>query len=292
MELRQLNTLVTIAKVGNFTQAGEILGYAQSTVTTQIQLLEQELNTKLFERLGKNVALTFQGTKFLTYAQQILRLTAEAQQAVAVGDTLKGSLTIGSVESLCVTLLPKIVKEFRHRYPEVEISLKLGNCQEFNKLLWENKLDIAFFLDREIKLTDLTVAFSQSEPMVFLAAPDHPLTTKPSITPEDLSGQPLILTGNGCGYRTVLENILAQTGVRLITAMETGSIQAIKQFTIGGLGITVLPLSAVNEDVQLQRLTILPWKGPDFKMLTQVVHHKDKWISPPLQAFLDLVKEF
>ncbi|TCL62201.1 LysR family transcriptional regulator [Hydrogenispora ethanolica] len=290
MELKQLQTFVTIARRGSFTQAAQELGYAQSTITTQIQLFEQELGTRLFERLGRSVALTPAGAKLLEYARPILRLCAEAQRAVAVGENMRGILTIGAVESLCVVRLPELVREYRRRYPEVEIALKIANCADFRELLGENQIDVAFFLDQAIAAPDLVTALQVPEPLTFLAMPGHPLISRAPIGPADLAGASLILTEAGCSYRRALESTLAGAGVKPHSVLETGSLQAIKQFTMDGMGITLLPRIAATAELADGRLVKLDWIGPEFAMLTQLVYHKDKWLSPPLRAFIALAQ--
>ncbi|MCX7710582.1 MAG: LysR family transcriptional regulator [Clostridia bacterium] len=291
MDLRQLNTFVTIAKLQSFTQAAEILGYAQSTITTQIQLLEKELETKLFERLGRNISLTSEGQKLLPYAKQILRLSSEAKSAVSSSDIPKGTLTIGAVESLCIVRLPELLKEYRKRYPEVEISLKFGSSSDFYRYLRDNTIDIAFFLDRKIESEDLISEIHFQEPMTLLTAPGHPLALKEKVLPGDLDNEPFILTETGCCYRAAFENIINRYGVQLRSVLETGSVQAIKQLAMSGLGITLLPKVAVEEELAQNRLLSLKWGGPEIEIFTQVIYHKDKWISAPLNAFLELVRE-
>ncbi len=291
MEIKQLQTFAAIARLGSFTQAAQELGYAQSTITTQIQLFEQELGTRLFERLGRNVALTAAGAKLLEYAQPILRLCAEAHQAVAVGEQLRGLLAIGAVESLGVIRLPELVKEYRRRYPEVEIALKIGNCADFHRMLWENQIDVAFYLDQAIVAPDLVAELQFPEPMALLAAPGHPFAGRPQVRPEDLAGAAMILTEAGCSYRKALESILAQVGVKPHSVLETGSLQTIKQFAMDGMGITLLPRIAVAAELAQGHLVELPWRGPEFAMQTQLVYHKDKWLSPPLRAFIALAHE-
>lgn len=291
MEFRQLNTFVTVAKLNNFTQAADQLGYAQSSVTSQIQLLEKELGVRLFERIGKSISLTPQGEKLLIYAKQILKLCDEAKNVVTASDLLRGTLTIGSIESLCAVRLPQLFKEYHKRYPEVEIILKMGSCNEFKSLLQENQIDVAFFLDQKLCVPELASELEQLEPLCILAAPEHPLTRNPEVYPENLAGYPLILTETGCSYRTLFLKILAESGITPKSILETGSIQTIKQLTMSGLGVTLLPRAAVEEELERKQLVELAWMGPPFEMLTQVVYHKDKWISPALRAFLDLSKE-
>lgn len=291
MDIKQLKTFTTIAKLQSFTLAAQNLGYAQSTITTQIQLLEKEFGIKLFERLGHHISLTLEGKKLLPFAEQILKLSEDAKNLMTHSDLPKGTLMIGAVESLCIIRLPKILKEYRTRYPDVEIILKFGSRSDFLHGLRENTIDIAFFLEKEIKEEGYITELSFPEPMVLLSSPEHPFAQKKGIFPEDLTDETLILTEIGCGYRALFENILSQYAIKPRSIIETGNVQAIKQLTMTGLGITLLPLVAVEEECSQQRLIQLNWKGPSFEILTQVLYHKGKWISAPLKAFIELIHE-
>lgn len=291
MEIRQLNSFVTIAKVGSFTQAAKMLGYVQSSVTTQIQLLENELGTRLFERIGKNVNLTSDGTRFLLYAQKIIKLSEEAKSVIGNSDVPKGTLTVGAPESLCVMRLPGIFKEFHTKYPNVELIIKLESSVEFKRMLRENIIDVAILIGRDKQEDDFIVDLRFPEAMALLVAPCHPFSTRENIGPYDMRDQSLILTENGCSYRAVFDNILAEAGVKPRSILETGSVQAIKQLTIDGMGISLLPYIAALNEIKQGNLIRLNWTGPDFDMVTQVIYHKDKWVSPALQIFLDLVKK-
>lgn len=291
MDIKQLKTFLTIAKLQSFTLAAQNLGYAQSSITTQIQLLEKEFNVKLFERLGHNISLTLEGKRLLPFAEQILKLSDDAKNAMTYSDLPKGTLVIGAVESLCIMRLPKILKEYRLRYPDVEISLKFGSCADFLRGLKDNTIDIAFFLEEKINEESYVTEISFPEPMGILSSTEHPFAQKDSVHPDDLNGETLILTEAGCGYRALFENILSQYAIKPRSIIETGNVQAIKQLTMSGLGITLLPLIAVEEECSQQRLVKLKWKGPSFEILTQVLYHKDKWISAPLKAFIELIHE-
>lgn len=291
MDIKQLRTFTTIAQLQSFTLAAQNLGYAQSTITTQIQLLEKEFGIKLFERLGHHISLTLEGKKLLPFAEQILKLSEDAKNAMTHSDLPKGKLMIGAVESLCIMRLPKILKEYRSRYPDVEIILKFGSRTDFLHGLRENAIDIAFFLEKEIKEEGYITELSFPEPMVLLSSPEHPFAQKKGIFPEDLTDETLILTEIGCGYRALFENILSQYAIKPRSIIETGNVQAIKQLTMSGLGITLLPLVAVEEECSQQRLIQLNWKGPSFEILTQALYHKDKWISLPLKVFIELLHE-
>ena len=289
MEIRQLNTFMTIAKLRSFSKAALELGYAQSSITSQIQLLEQELKVKLFERLGHNITLTPEGKKLLPMAEQMLKLSSDMKNLANRSEIPSGPFTIGAVESLCETRLPRLLKEYRSRYPEVEILIKFGARAEFLQALKDNTIDIAFFVDRKITDSDFFTALQTPEPMALLCSPGHGFAQREKVFPEDLSGEPLILTEACCGYRELFDTILSQFNVKPRSVIETGNVQAIKQLVLSGMGITFLPQTAVEDELQQYRLVKLNWMGPEFLIYTQVLYHKNKWMSAALKAFIELL---
>ena len=288
MDLKQLKSFLMISKLQSFTQSADALGYAQSTITTQIKLLESELEVKLFERMGKTVTLTHEGKKLLPYAKQMLKLASEIKSIKSNDSDPSGILTIGAAESLCVLKLPEILKEYRKLYPKVEVSLKFGNCTDFRHFLRDNIIDVAFSLGTKIVADDFITEIVFDEEMLLLTAPGHPLINKEVVYPKDIENEPLILTELGCSYRAVFENILRSYNIKPNMILETGSVQAIKQFTMSGLGLTLLPRVAVKEELAQGKMVTLNWSGPDFGIVSQVLYHKDKWLSPALKAFLNL----
>ena len=292
MDFKQLNAFLTISKLQSFTKAADMLGYAQSSITTQVKLLESELGVKLFERIGKNITLTHEGKKLLPYAKQMLKLSSDIKNTVFNKETPSGTLTIGAAESLCVLRLPEILKEYRKLYPDVDVSLKLGSCADFRSFLSDNIIDVAFSLGVKIDSAEFISEIEVPEPMLLLAYPDHPLTRKKEILPKDIENESLILTDVGCSYRAAFENILSNYHIKPNIALETGSVQAIKQFTMSSLGITLLPKVAVENEIKSGKLIPLNWAGPDFQIISQVLYHKDKWISPALSEFLKLSRKF
>lgn len=291
MDLKQLNSFITICELQSFTQAADTLGYAQSTITTQIKMLESELEVRLFERIGKSVTLTHEGKKLLPYAKQMLKLSAEIKDNISNETAPRGVLTIGAAESLCVLRLPEVLKEYRRLYPKVEVSIKFGNCTEFRHFLRDNVIDVAFSLGTKIEAEDFITEIVFDEKMLLLTAPGHHLISRGVIYPKDIENEPLILTEIGCSYRAVFENILRSCNIKPNVVVESGSVQAIKQFTMSGLGITLLPKAAVEEELTQGKLIALNWQGPDFGIVSQVLYHKDKWLTPALKAFLKLSKE-
>jgi len=290
MEFRQLNTFITVADLNSFTRAAYILGYTQPTVTSQIRLLESELGVRLFERIRKNISLTHEGEKFLVYSRQIINMCEEAKNTVKHQSVPKGVLTIGAFESLCTTRIQGILKELYSEYPGIEIILKTIKSTEYKKLLLDNQIDVAFCLDRMITSSDFIVELAISEPLALLVEPNHPLAKSLRVYPQNIVDYTLILAEKDCSYRKTIMTILSDCGLTPKSIMEIGSIQAIKQLAISGLGIILLPKITVEEELSKRQLVELNWCGPSFDFFTQVICHKDKWMSPSLLTLLNMTK--
>jgi DNA-binding transcriptional LysR family regulator len=289
MELRLLKTFATTAQLLSFTRAADELGYAQSTITNQIQALEEELGVLVFERLGKQVKLTKEGEHLYAYALQILKLSSEAKDIVSSSQTPKGSIVIGTAESLCIHRLPEIFNIFRARYPNVELNIRFDAAGNYRTYLRQNSLDVVFFLDVPCNESDLITHRLFTEPMAVIAAPNHPLALKERVVPRDLRGEPLVLTAEGCTYRRIFESIMTQAGVKPASIMGIGSNEVIKKFVADGWGIGFLPQIVVQQELIANQIAQLRWAGPPFGIIAQLIYHKDKWLSPALKAFIDVV---
>ncbi|MBD0380829.1 LysR family transcriptional regulator [Paenibacillus sedimenti] len=294
MELKQLQTFRAVATELSFTRAAEVLAYAQSSVTAQIQGLEQQFGVPLFNRLGKRVAITEEGKRLLFYAERMLQLADEAQLAVRGDDEPSGTLRIGAPESLFTYRLPPILREFRSRCPKVELHFKpdfypghLGLRRE----VMQGTVDVALFFNYPRLSDTLIVEQLLQETLLLIAEPDHPLTRLETVLPGKLEGEVILLTEAGCTYRELFEQILRGANVHPATKLEFASVEAIKQCVMAGMGIGFLPEIAVRAEISSGRMTALRWSGEELSVVTHLAWHKDKWISPALRVFLELVKQ-
>lgn len=291
VEIRQLKTFMNIVKLGNFSQAAEFQSYTQSTVTTHIQLLEKELNTTLFERFGHQLMLTADGEILYDYAEKITKLTEDAKNALYNSNVPRGRLIIGMPESLCVYHFPALIKEYSSLYPEVELMLKIGISRDIRTLARKNMIDIAFLLEENVADSDFVSKFLWSESIIMVASPEHPLAKVQFVEAKDLRDETLILVESGSSYRTVLEKQLKKADVHCKTMLEVCQIQTIKELVMSNLGVTVLPLCAVKNELAAGTLTVLPWQDSEFQMNAFLVHHKEKWLSHAIRSFIKLVQE-
>jgi DNA-binding transcriptional LysR family regulator len=291
MELRQLATFREVASALSFTRAAEALDYAQSSVSSQIQDLETELGTPLFERLGKRILLSDAGRRLQPYAERMLQLADEAKAAVPSAEEPAGPLTIVTPESLCIHRLPPVLAQFRARYPRVQVVFRTTDGSDIRRVLNEGRADMGFSYGEPQSLPDLITEPLVREPLALFAHPAHPLTRKTRVDTRMLHGETLLLTEVGCVYRERFERVLAASGAHPANTVEFSSIEAIKQCVIAGMGLSLLPEVTVRDELARGRLAPLPWTEPDFGLVTVMAWHRDKWLSPALRAFIALSRE-
>lgn len=289
MDLKQLKTFVVLSKNKNYTKTADELGYAQSSISAQIQQLEQELNTKLLDRIGKKVFLTANGEMLLPYAIEMLALASNIKDKIDSSLSSGGQLIIGVSESLCIFKLPEIVEIFKKSHPNILLQLKLIENDQVVQQLTNNTINIALTIGNPIDHPSITSLLKKREEILVLSAPTHPLASKNVLDIKDFTNQRLILTGIGCNYRTAFEYDLKSHGIPYQIALEAGSVQTIKEMAVSGLGLCVLPNLAVGKELSANLLSALPYKN-DYKIYIQLFCHNSKWISPHLADFIELVK--
>lgn len=289
MDTRYLQTFREVAKWHSFTKAAEVLGYAQSSVTTQIQNIEAEFGVTLFERWGRKIRLTQAGETLLLYAEQLLSLLEEAKVNLSEQTQLSGTLTIGTVESLAAFYLPPYLQIFQKEYPKIKLLLQPGICHELREGTRDGSYDFTVVLDWLQEHPDLITINLGEEKLVVIAPPDHPLAQRDKVVAQDFAGENWIFTEQGCSYRTLMEQVMREAGAQVASSLEFGSLEAIKQCVSYGLGIAILPLIAVKEEVSKGRLAILPFAHDDVRVYRQLVYHKKRWITQAQQRLIDLL---
>ncbi|VBB07244.1 transcription regulator hth lysr [Lucifera butyrica] len=287
MEIKQLITFLSITQAGSFVQAGALLGYSQPTISSHIKALEEELHVKLFDRLGHKVCLSHEGKLLFPYAQRIVTTAKEATDILQGNGEFGGKIVIGANESLGYVHLPAILNHFKVHYPHITTRIKFDSVANILEMLKNNAVDIAFLLSGRITVPELISHILGSEEIVVVAAPNHPFTHFEEIDITHFHHEDLVVTEPGCTYRAMIDAILAQNQVRPKNLTEINNIQAIKQLVMNGYGVTILPKATVAEEIQKNLLLEIPWRGPKFEIYTQIVYHKDKWLSPAIRAFIE-----
>jgi DNA-binding transcriptional LysR family regulator len=290
MEVRQLQTFCILAEELNFTRTAERVYTVQSNVTSQIKALEAELGFPLFDRLAKRVILTEAGHRFRPYAEKALATMEEGYRAVKFGTEPAGPLHIYSPESVLTYRLPEVLKLFRKRYPRVELIFRPESDTKLAVELESGKIDLAISMSDSIDADQLCSIKMRTEDVYLFGTPDHPLAGANRVEPTDLADQTLLLTEAGCGYRKKLDMQLAAANVKPQHITEFSSVEAIKQCVLAGMGIGLLPEIVIAAELKKKQFTTMHWHGPKLTIATHIVWHKDKWISPSMEAFLGILK--
>ena len=287
MELRHLATFRTVAATLNFTRSAHQLGYVQTNVSAHIQVLEQELGVRLFDRLGKKIALTEAGRTLLPYAERLLALQEEAKGVVTAHQAPQGTVRIGGPESICTYRLAPMLRALQANYPLVHPHFGTGPVATLIQRVREGSVDLGFLLDQPISMHDLACQILAEEPVVLVSNRDHPLAPSSAVAPRDLERLTLLATEAGCAYRMAFEQEMGKEGVQLGEIIEFSSIEAIKQCVKAGMGYSVLPRMAVQRELADDELVEWTWVGQPLTMQFQIVWHAQKWRSPALQAVID-----
>lgn len=291
MELRNINTFLHIAELHSFSSAARELGYSQSAVSSQIAQLETELGTPLFDRVGKTVRLTDAGQTFQSYARTLLVTAQQAKAALQPARAVSGTLRVALADSVCSTFLPGLLQQFHALCPQVELVLRTATADEMLRLLGANQIDLAYTLDQPLLLPSLTLAVNVPEPVCFVAPAGHPLAAEKAVPLETLAQQEFLLTERGMSYRDALDQRLAARGLSIHPYLELGSAALLSQMVERGMGLSFLPEYIVRPALSAGRLARLSVPDCNVIMHRQLFYHKDKWLTPQMKAFIELVEQ-
>lgn len=288
MDLTYLRTFREVAKRQSFTRAAEELGYAQSSVTMQIQKIEKEYGVTLIERHGRQLRLTPPGEELLKLFVEIIDLYDRSKETVA--QQIGGTLTIGTIDSLAAFYLPPFLQQLRTRFPGLNIHLQTDKEANLLAKLKEGEVDIGLMLDRNTADSFLHRTIIREEPLVLIAPANHPLAKLERITMQDLNNYEFIVSEESCIYRSLFENLLKDNGIIFRIGFELSNLEAIKRCVMNGLGIALLPKIVAQEEIERGYLVELPFVHPEIHFDLQVLLHPKKWISQPLQLFIQMLK--
>lgn len=253
MELRQLQYFVKVAKMQHVTQAAEELRIAQSAVSRQIHLLEQELGASLFIQKGRNLQLTPVGKLFLERIEAILedidKAVAEVHHFL---DPEYGEVRIGFPHSLGVFLVPDIVSKFREEHPKVTFKFRQGVHRNLLRELMRGELDLAFTSPLPQDHAHVTGEVLLTEELFVILPQNHPLAGEEKIKLIQLKDDPFVLFNEGYSLRPLVWNACLEAGFTPKIAFEGEETDTIRGLVAAGMGVSLLPLLALQEISPLQ----------------------------------------
>jgi DNA-binding transcriptional LysR family regulator len=245
MHLRQLRTFTTTAATLNFTRTAESLHLAQSSVSEQIQALEELLGTPLFRRERGRLSLTEAGRSFLPYAQQILSLAQQGRQAAAqAAGKAPRRLAVGGLETLCSGLLPAVIAGFTDARPEVAVTQAAGDSGSLVRQVAQGALDVALLyrVGGMPAASGLQAIELLHDGLVAWLPLSHPLAAGESLDWSTLAAEPLLATPPGCVYRRLFDTLTAGAA----PAGEFASLGVVRGLVAAGRGCAVVPSLLVS----------------------------------------------
>lgn len=289
MDIRHFKTFKSIIEEGNFSNAAAKLGYTQSTVTSQIQQLEQELSIKLFEKIGRNMVLTDSGKELILYANELLDTVKRIESIGKSAGKITGELKIAVAESLMTYKLQNVLSLFKEKAPNVKLSIVSMSCFAIKNILSKGEIDLGLMYDvgnqndslTTVKLADFNLALICSplleQDKFDLSKPNQEINTS------------LIINEIESIYRKILENYFSDKNIVLNNTIELWSIEAIKKCVASNLGISFLPRFTVEEELENGKLKELKVDCSNTKITAIYAYHKNKWISPAMSLFMQLL---
>lgn len=276
MILQHLITFCRVVETGGFSRAAELVGLSQPAVTRQVAALEAELNTPLLDRSSRQFRLTPAGEIVYERARRLVVDVTELREAV---DGLilqeRGRVTIGTVTTVGLGLLPPILKAFSQRHPRVRLVVKAGRTADTLERVLSGEFDMAI-MTTPVAHPRLRSIPLQKDPVVLVCSPDLGKTLTQPLSLEQLSQIEMISYQSPSRFRTFADSMLEQHGIYPNITMEFDSHEAVKMMVRMGFGVAMVPLSAVDEDLEQGRLVQLQVKGlPDIARTTSLIVPRD-----------------
>ncbi|MBL9205253.1 MAG: LysR family transcriptional regulator [Opitutaceae bacterium] len=288
LDSRQLLAFATLARRGSFTQTAKELFLTQSAVSHAIKALEEEVSTRLFERVGKKVFLTQAGEQLLRHAERILREMRDARTGLSdLQNWGHSRLRVGASPTACHYLLPTVLREFKQSFPKCVIRIEPGDGPKMVELLHSNQVDLALMLE---PFEDDGVSFRKlfEDELKLLVPPTHPWAQRGKVLRDEIADETFILYNkNSYTFRMVID-YFQRDGISLHNVMELGSMEAIKELVKIGLGTGIIAPWIAQRELAEASLVAFPIGARRLKRIWGVAHLKGRRLALAEETFTGL----
>lgn len=292
MELYQLEHFVAVVEERSFTRAAERVFRTQGAVSVSVRKLEEELGVPLMVRDSHECALTEAGQTFLSYARQMIELRNSMGRTMGDFRNLAaGCVRIASHESAAEYLLPAPLAAFYTQYQDVRLEARLCDGQEIAHLVSEREVDLGFGI-RQTSVHGLCSEVVHSDPLILVAAPGHPLARRRSLTLADLASERFFVHSRHTTMVLTVQGLFAKHHVPMRVAAELWNFQTIKQFLRTGGGVSIMPASVVQADIEVGRLITIPVPELDVARTIEITYRDKEQLLPAPAAMLELLRRW
>ena len=290
IQLVQVEGFLEVARRGSVSRAAEALFITQPTLTARLHALERELGTALFLRTPHGMRLTDAGRAWVPFAERALRALVDGREALdQVLSASAGHLMIAAAPAVSTYLLPDLLERFVAEHPRVEVSVRTGHSEDVVELVLRDEVQIG--LGRAIRHPDLELRPFYTEELVLVCAPDHPFTRRPEVPMGEVAGEKLIMFDRTSSYYEITQGAFVSAGMKLRGVMELDSTEAAKKMVERGLGVALLPGSAIAREVEGGTLCTVKMKDAP-PMHNSIVAYRRRDAGKPqgiVAAFLTLI---
>ena len=291
---RRLQVFHTVARLLSFTKAAETLHMTQPAVTFQVRQLEEYFNTRLFDRTHNRISLTEAGARVFQFSDKIFELYGEMENAVReMTGEISGSLTIGASTTIAEYMLPALLGDFRAKYPDVSIHLKVANTDGIVSMVENNTIDLGV-VEAPVSNKNLVVDECRRDNLVAIVPPGHPIGKQKKVTLDELLEYPFICREEGSGTREVIAEHLARYSkcdTCMDVAMELGSPEAVKGAVEAGMGISVVSNATIQKELRLGTLLSIDL-DPPLERPFSFVHQKQKFRVRVMEELLEFAQAY
>lgn len=284
VSLRQLEVFAEAARQLNFSRVAETLHLTQPAVSMQVRHVEQAAGLPLFEKIGRQKALTEAGQLLLRHVSRMLGELADAEQSLqAMKGLAGGSVAVGLV-STAQYFAPKLLAQFAGLHPRIDVRFVLGNREQLVRLLQENQIDLAV-MGRPPAEMDTTAEPLAANPHVLVAAADHPFHSAHNIDMHALKHDSFLIREPGSGTRLVMEELFHTHLFKPERLVVLDSNETIKQSVMAGLGVSLLSLHTLALELRAHEVAVLDVLGLPMQRTWHMVRLRKRQLSPPALAF-------
>jgi DNA-binding transcriptional LysR family regulator len=288
MQLRHLRSFVAVASTLSFTRAAARVHLAQSSVTEQIQALEANLGTSLFDRSGRKLRLTDAGHRLLDYAERLLALDREARAAVADAATAGGSLALGALETLSARWLSAPLEDLLRSRSGLSLRVEVAGTGDLLARVRRGDLDACLVFDPESEAGLATVCVDIAD-LVVIAPKQHRWARQRSVDEDDLVAESFIVTPKGCFYRRIFEHAMVDLGQAPHIVGEFESLATICAMVGQGFGCALMPELAVPDGNP--HIITRPWRGKKRSAAIHLVYRQQVVQPPALRTLMELLTD-
>ena len=291
---RRLHVFFSVARLLSFTKAADTLHMTQPAVTFQVRQLEEYFNTRLFDRTHNKISLTAAGERVYVYAEKIFELYDEMENSVReLTGEISGVLILGASTTVAEYMLPALLGDFKVKYPEVNIRLKVSNTDGIVSMVENNVIDLGV-VEAPVLNKNLAVEECRTDRLVAITPPDHPLTQYDTVPVKAILDYPFICREEGSGTREVINDYLKEAGVdpaQLDVIMELGSLEALKGAVEAGIGISIVSRATLSKEIRLGSVEVLELDTP-LERPFSFVHQKHKFRQCAMDELLEFARNY